>query len=111
MFTFRVLKEMKSEFKNPYLENLDTDRILIIWELNQLSEYPEFTNITIQIINYKDFTFVPPQNPEIKLPRLDNNEIIVTWILKKPFSDSAIELFFQSDQLEVSSEIEICSDK
>lgn len=102
---------MKLEFKDPYLEKLDENRVLVICEINQLSGYPDFTNIKVLIKNHEDFTFIPSQNPEIKIPKLDNNEIIVTWILKIPITDTPIEIIFLCDQLEMISKIEICSDK
>lgn len=70
--------------------------MIISWKISQPPKIPPLKNLIFKILAQPSIKFIPPQEPIIKLPKLDENEFIINWIIQKPLETTEIVLSVQN---------------
>ena len=84
-------------FSSPTASDFYDDRILISWKITQPSNLPPLKNLVFKIKSEPKVTFIPLQSDLISLPELDNNKIIINWVIQKPTQPTKVDLSVECD--------------
>ena len=89
-------------FPSPEFNDFYDNRILISWEISQPRNYPDLKKIKFQITGDPELEFEPNQDPIIELPAIEDNKIILNWIIRKPTKPIEVKISIFSPDRGVS---------
>jgi hypothetical protein len=92
-------------FNEPEVNDFYDDRIVISWNIFQPKELPPLKEIKFTILSIPEVIFEPKQSSTIEIPELDNNKIIVNWIIARPLEKTEICLSLACPILEETQKI------
>lgn len=84
-------------FTPPNCFSFYDNRILISWSIIQPPELPPLKNLTFRINSNSTLSFIPPQSDSISLPELDNNHIIINWVIERPMQPIEVCMSLECD--------------
>ena len=94
-------------FNAPESSSFYDNRILISWEISQPRNYPEMKNIQFKISGDPEVEFDPVQDPIIELPAIEDNKIILNWIIKKPTKPVEVQLSILTPDIQETHRLSI----
>lgn len=86
-----------AHFLPPETNEFFDERLIISWKLVQPPHLSTLKDIKIRISGNPPLEFSPLQNPELQIPALNDNEVIVNWIIQKPLLKTEIVLCIHCD--------------
>lgn len=86
-------------FQPPTFANFFDGRILISWEITQPLQFPPLEKLIFRISGNPQIEFDPPQLPQIDIPMLDGNKMIINWVIRKPKVRTEILLSIETSEL------------
>ncbi|UCE12438.1 MAG: hypothetical protein JSV04_09595 [Candidatus Heimdallarchaeota archaeon] len=86
-----------AHFLPPESDDFYDERLIISWKLIQPPHLSNLKNITIRISGNPPLKFSPLQAPELQIPALNDNEVIVNWIIQKPVVKTEVILSIHCD--------------
>ncbi|MHA2327909.1 MAG: hypothetical protein ACXACR_05260 [Candidatus Hodarchaeales archaeon] len=104
-------------FTPPEVEDFFDNRLIISWKISQPLGIPELKNLTCRISGIPSLIFDPLQSSTLEIPELNNNLIIINWIIRNPSTKTKItitvqnEHFFEEQNLVIKPEIHFNTDK
>ncbi|MHA2052680.1 MAG: hypothetical protein ACW99F_03685 [Candidatus Hodarchaeales archaeon] len=94
-------------FPSPEYVNFFDNRILISWEISQPKNFPVLKKIQFKIFGEPELEFEPNQDPVIELPSIEDNKIILNWIIKKPQETTNIQLSITTTEIQETHRLTI----
>jgi hypothetical protein len=86
-------------FQPPTVKDFYDNRLIVSWEINQPSQLPPLEKLVFQISGIPKLEFDPPQIPQLEIPKLNGNNFIINWVIKKPLVRTKITLSVQNTSL------------
>ena len=92
-------------FNKAEINEFYDNRLIISWEITQPFDLPPLRKIVFTIIGKPELTFEPDQSSVIELPELENNKIILNWIISKLKERTEVTLTLSCPVIEESQKI------
>jgi len=86
-------------FQPPEFAEFFDDRMLISWEITQPLQLPPLEKLIFRISGNPQIEFDPPQLPQIDIPTLNGNKIIINWVIRRPKVKTEILLSIHTSEL------------
>ncbi|MFX1284360.1 MAG: hypothetical protein ACFFB5_11930 [Promethearchaeota archaeon] len=83
-------------FPSPEITDFFDNRLLISWKITQPPHLPSLKNLSIQISSSPPLIFDPLQDPQLEIDEVNNNELIVNWVIQRPLIKTEVTLSIQS---------------
>ena len=87
-------------FDIPKVHIFFDNRLVISWNIVQPKELPSLKKIHFEISGNPELIFNPKQSSIIDIPALEDNKIILNWIITKPKVKTEIFLSLSSTSIE-----------
>lgn len=97
-------------FPSPEFSGFYDNRILISWEISQPKNIPNLTKLQFKITGDSELEFEPHQDPVIELPSIEDNKIILNWIIKKPSKPIEVQLSILTPDIQETHRLSINPD-
>ncbi len=88
-----------SYFSSPTASEFYDNRILISWRITQPPNLPPLKNLIFKIEAEPEIRFIPLQSNSISLPELENNKLLINWVIEKPTQPIKVKLSLQCDSV------------
>ncbi len=79
-------------FKEPEVKDFFDNRIVISWDIFQPKDLLPLKNIQFMISSEPELVFEPNQSSINEIPALENNKVIINWVIAKPQEKTEIRL-------------------
>lgn len=86
-------------FPPPEANDFFDNRLIISWNLFQPPDLPPLKNLLISISGDPELYFEPFQDPQLEIPELNNNDFIISWVIRKPLVKTKIIFWLQSNAI------------
>lgn len=86
-------------FPSPEVNDFYDNRLIISWNLSQPPNLPPLENLLIMISGEPELNFDPFQDPQLEIPELDDNNFIISWIIRKPSVKTEVVFSLQSNAI------------
>ncbi len=97
-------------FPSPEFSKFFDNRILVSWEISQPKNHQPLKKIQFKISGEPDLEFEPDQAPIIELPLIEDNEIIINWIIKKPIETTEVILSIVTSEIKETHRLTLNSE-
>ena len=71
-------------FDKPEINSFFDNRLIVSWTIVQPKELPPLKKMLFKITGEPKLVFEPNQTSVIELPELENNTVILNWVIMKP---------------------------
>ncbi len=92
-------------FTKPEVNDFFDNRIVISWGIFQPEELPPLKNIQFMISGEPELVFEPNQSSIIEIPALEDNKLILNWVMAKPQEKTEIQLSLTCSIIEETQKI------
>ena len=92
-------------FQEPEVNDFFDNRIVISWDIFQPKDLPPLKNIQFMVLGEPELVFEPNQNSIIEIPALENNKVIINWVIAKPQEKTEIRLSLTCSIIEETQKI------
>ena len=92
-------------FQEPEINDFFDNRIVISWDIFQPKDLPPLKNIQFMISSEPELVFEPNQSSIVEIPALENNKVIINWVIAKPQEKTEIRLSLTCSIIEETQKI------
>jgi hypothetical protein len=92
-------------FQEPEVRDFFDNRIVISWKIFQPKDLPPLKDIQFMINSEPELIFEPNQSSVIEIPALEDNKVIINWVIAKPQEKTKIRLSLTCSLIEETQKI------